>query len=174
MFLSTFWKELFKIAGTQLKHSTAYHPETNGQTEVVNRCLETYLRCLSSDHPRAWFKYLYWAELWYNTNFHSSLQATPLHVVYGRDAPTLLRFQPGSTLNSDLEIMLRERDQMLPQIQYHLTQAQQLMKNNADKHKRDLEFQVGDMVLLKLRPFRQKSVDEAYLPDVVCKVLWPY
>lgn len=53
VFLNHFWTELFKLQGTYLRRSTAYHPQTNGQTEVVNRCVEAYLQCFAYDKPRS-------------------------------------------------------------------------------------------------------------------------
>ncbi|CAH9141087.1 unnamed protein product [Cuscuta epithymum] len=97
IFLSSFWSELFKLAGTTLKYSTAYHPQSDGQTEVVNRCLETYLRCLSGSKPRQWVKWLPWAEYWFNTNYHSSLKSTPYQALFGQQPPSIIRGRGGST-----------------------------------------------------------------------------
>lgn len=81
VFTSNFWKELFRLQGTQLNMSTSYHTQTDGQTEVVNRCLENYLRCFTSDRQKDWVRWLPWAEWWYNTTYHSSTKQTPLEAV---------------------------------------------------------------------------------------------
>jgi hypothetical protein len=64
--------------------STAFHPQTDGQSEVVNKIIAMYLRCITGDRPRTWVDWLSWAEYCYNTSFHSALRATPFEVVYGR------------------------------------------------------------------------------------------
>lgn len=67
VFVSEFWQGLFKLQGCSMNLSTAYYPQSDGQTEVVNRCLETYLRCMASDKPQLWSRWLSLAEYWYNT-----------------------------------------------------------------------------------------------------------
>jgi hypothetical protein len=95
IFMSNFWREMFKLQGTKLKMSSAYHPESDGQTEVVNRCLETYLRCFIADQSKTWVLLVPWAEYWFNTTYHASTGKTPFEVVYGRTPPTMVRWIQG-------------------------------------------------------------------------------
>lgn len=92
LFLSAFWKQLFKVQGTKLKYNTSYHPETGGQIEVVNGSLQTYLRCFVSDHPCYWFKFRHLAEIWHNTSYHSTNNMTPFQALYGRPPPTIQNY----------------------------------------------------------------------------------
>lgn len=62
VFTSSFWRHLFKLQGTTLLMSSAYHPQTDGQSEAVNKCLEMYLRCLVYENPKLWYRHLGWAE----------------------------------------------------------------------------------------------------------------
>lgn len=89
IFLSSYWRELFKLTGTTLRMSSSYHPKSDGQTEVLNRCVETYLHGFSSDRPHGRNKWLPWAEYCYNTGFQSSAGSTPFEVVYGIPPPVL-------------------------------------------------------------------------------------
>ncbi|GAU13119.1 hypothetical protein TSUD_174190 [Trifolium subterraneum] len=174
IFVSHFWRELFKLQGTTLKMSSAYHPETDGQTEVINRCLESYLRCFASDQPRTWSHWLPWAEYWYNTTYHVSIGKTPFEVVYGRQAPKLTRFLSNETKVAAVALELKDRDEALSQLKLHLLRAQQQMKKYADKSRRDINFEVGEWVFLKLRPHRQQSVVKRVYQKLAARFYGPF
>lgn len=141
-----------------MKFSSAYHPETDGQTEVVNRSLETYLHCFAADQPNTWSFWLSWAEFWHNTAFHVSTNTTPFEIVYGRPPPSVFQFVPGELQCEAVSRDLLDREEALKQLKYHLARAQERMKKTTDKHRRDESFSVGDWVFLKLRPHCQQSV----------------
>jgi hypothetical protein len=158
IFLSSFWKELFRVQGTSLRYSTAYHPETDGQTEVVNRCLEAYLRCFASDRPRTWYKFLHLAEFWHNSSFHSAIQMTPFQALYGRPPPGIPDYVPGSTIIGSLDSTLQQQQQILQLLKINLKASRQSMQDKANKKRSECTFDTGDWVLLRLRPYRQQTV----------------
>ena len=84
-FTSRFWTSLFQAVGTQLNFSTAYHPQTAGQTERVNQVLEEILRAYCSREPKRWIQYLPLVEYAYNSSYHSSIDMTPFKALYGKD-----------------------------------------------------------------------------------------
>ncbi|WVZ48794.1 LOW QUALITY PROTEIN: hypothetical protein U9M48_000203 [Paspalum notatum var. saurae] len=83
IFTSLFWQKLFKLAGVSLRLSSSYHPQSDGQTERVNQCLETFLRCYVHACPARWMDWLGLAEYWYNTSTHSAIGRSPFEALYG-------------------------------------------------------------------------------------------
>lgn len=158
IFTGLFWKELFKLLGVDLCYSSAYHPQSDGQTERLNQCLENYLRACTHLHPHKWNKWLALAEYWYNTNYHSSLKNTPFFALYGYNPPHLSLDQYLKPSQSEAPQFLSQRGNMLKLIKENLLRAQKRMKFFADAKRIDRSFEVGDEVYLKLQPFRQNSV----------------
>ena len=113
IFMSKFWKKLFELSVTSLRHSTAYHPQSDGQSEVVNRGLEQYLRAFTQEKPQSWVSLLCWAEFSYNSSYHSGLKMKPFQALYGRIPPTIPAYSKGSTSIQALDDALMERDAIL-------------------------------------------------------------
>lgn len=158
VFMSHFWGEMFKQAGTKLHMSSAYHPQTDGQTEVVNRCLETYLRCFVGNQPRQWPHWIPWAEFWFNTTYSSSTGMSPFKALYGREPPTLLKYADHSSPVDEVNQQLQNRNSILLELKENLLKAQNRMKSSADAKRRDVQFVVDELAYLKLQPYRLKSL----------------
>ncbi|KAL4582981.1 hypothetical protein LXL04_007545 [Taraxacum kok-saghyz] len=142
LFLSRFWTELFTQLGTKLLHSTTYHPQTDGQTEVVNRCLETYLRCFARDEPTTW---------------HSAIGTSPFHALYGRHPPSIPSYTAGSSPIESIDSTLEAHKSLITTLKQTLERTRQRMSDQANKHRTDKSFQVGEFVYLRLRIYRQLS-----------------
>jgi len=158
VFLSRFWRHLFQSMGTTLSRSTAYHPQTDGQTESLNKCLEQYLRCFVSENPRSWVNYLPWAQYWYNTAYHCSAEITPFQIVYGRVPPAIIAYNGNDNDPIEVSTLLQQRDKVLQQLKQNLWKAQVRMKKFADKKRSEVSFEIGDWVFVKLQPYRQHSM----------------
>jgi len=146
IFLSQFWQDLMAFQGVQVQLFTAYHPQTDGQTKIVNKCLETYLRCMCADSPSQWSKWLPLAEWWYNTTFNSSIRATPYEVLYGQPPLVNLPYLAGASKIELVDRSLLSREEMLKLIKFHMME---------DKHRSERQFSVSDMVYVKLHPYRK-------------------
>lgn len=128
VFTSRFWQELFRQTGTTLRMSMPYHPETDGQTERVNQCMGTFLRCFVHSCPKKWSSWLPLAEYWYNTTWHRALRKSPFHVLYGHE-PRHWGIEAVSAMSvSDLNIWISERKEMTELIRMHLLRARDRMK----------------------------------------------
>jgi hypothetical protein len=152
-FTSLFWQSLWSLLGTKLAMSTAHHHETDGQTEVMNKTLEQMLRAFVDAKQDNWCELLPYAEIAYNSAKQASTGYSPFYLNYGQDATLPHNLIDGNYLpderNATVETMLEQLGETLKLVQSNLLKAQEYQKKQADKHRRDEEFSVGDRVLLE-------------------------
>ena len=96
-FMGRLWQENFHLVGTELTPSTSYHPQMDGQTEIVNKWLEGYLRNYVSRKQKAWLRWLHLGEYCYNTTFHMSIGMSPFYALYGYHALTFVDVMSGAS-----------------------------------------------------------------------------
>nr|AAV43966.1 putative polyprotein [Oryza sativa Japonica Group] len=153
-FTSRFWKQLHEALGTDLNFSTAYHPQTDGQTERVNQILEDMLRACALDFEGTWDRCLPYAEFSYNNSYQASIRIPPNEAMFGRKCRTPLCWnEVGEALVFGPD-MLKAADEQVKLIRERLKTAQNRQKNYADNRRRDLEFEKGDHVYLRVSPLR--------------------
>ncbi|GJT17286.1 retrotransposable element Tf2 [Tanacetum coccineum] len=149
--------------------STSYHPRSDGQTEVVNRSLECYLRCMTREQPKQWYKWISLAEWWYNTNFHTSIKTTPFEAVYEKAPPVHIPYIRGESKVEMVDKTIREREAAMELLKFHMKRAQDRMKSQADKHRTDKEFDYGDWIVQKIGQvaYKLELPDYSQLHNVV-------
>lgn len=128
IFLSEVWKEIFRVHGADLNLSTSYHPQTDGQIEITNKTLKTYLQYMTSNAPHTWSRWLPLTEWWYNTTFHRSIQCTPYEIIYGQQPPLHLPYLPGESNSIVVDRSLQKREEVIRILKFHLLRAQNQMK----------------------------------------------
>ncbi|GJW39529.1 putative reverse transcriptase domain-containing protein [Tanacetum coccineum] len=149
LFTSRFWKSLQEAMGTQLDMSTTYHPETDGQSEKTIQTLEDMLRACIIYFGSSWDQHLPLVEFSYNNSYHASIKAAPFEALYGQKCRSPVCWsEVGDSQLTGLELV-RETTEMIVQIKNWLT-ARSHQKSYADVKRKPMEFQVGDMVMLKL------------------------
>ena len=153
-FISRFWTSFQEAMGTRLKLSTAYHPQTDGQSERTIQTLEDMLRSCVIDFGGNWDNHLPLIEFSYNTSYHSSIEAAPFEALYGRKCRTPVCWaEIGESQLSGPEIVQETTDK-ISQIKERLKTARDRQKSYADNRRKPLEFQDGDKVLLKVSPWK--------------------
>ena len=156
-FLGHFWRTLWKRLGTNLNFSSAYHPQSDGQTEVTNRSLGNLLRCLSQQHGGSWDTILSQAEYAYNDSVSRSTGLTPFQIVYGDHPRGVLELRDVNTMerkSAQAEDFANVMKDVQQQVKDRLQKAADKYKTHADKKRRDLQFKVGDLVMVHLKKER--------------------
>jgi len=124
----------------------------------MNHSIEQYLRCFAYTQPSTWFTYLALAEWSYNTSVHSSTNLTPYGVIYSKPPPAVSSYILGTTENEAVDALLSDRDTIHAKLRSRLLKAHTTMKHYADQHCREVQYDVGQLVYVKLRPYWQTSV----------------
>ncbi|GJV55096.1 putative reverse transcriptase domain-containing protein [Tanacetum coccineum] len=131
-FASNFWRSLQNALGTKLDMSTAYHPQTNGQSERTIQTLEDMLRACAIDFGKGWVNHLPLVEFSYNNSYHASIKATPFEALYGRNCHSLVcwtEVREAQILGPEL---IQETTEKIVQIKQRMQAARDRQKSYAD------------------------------------------
>ena len=151
-FTSRFWELVHEAMGTQLRFSTAYHPQTDGQSERTIQILEDMLRACALDFKTSWDKILPYAEFAYNNSYQASIQMAPYKALYGRRCRSPLCWTELTERKLYGPELVDQSIKQIKVIKERLLTAQSRQKSYADKRRRFLEFKKGDHVFLKVSP----------------------
>ena len=153
-FTSRFWPSLQEALGTRLNFSTAYHPQTDGQSERTIQTLEDMLRACVIDFHGSWDRHLPLVEFAYNNSYQASIGMPPYEALYGRRCRTPLCWdEVGERHLSSVELVEETREKVKI-IRQRMRAAQDRQSAYADRRRRPLEFQEGDMVFLRISPWK--------------------
>ena len=153
-FTSRFWSSLQDAMGTRLHFSTAFHPQTDGQSERTIQTLEDMLRACVIEFKGSWDTHLSLMEFAYNNSYKSNIGMAPFEAWYGRKCrtPVCLDEVGGRKLiGPELVQITLDKIQI---VRDRLKIARDRQKSYADKRRRDLQFNVGDRVFLKVSPWK--------------------
>ncbi|GJU31939.1 putative reverse transcriptase domain-containing protein [Tanacetum coccineum] len=153
-FASHFWQVLQKALGTQVFMSTAYHPETDGQSERTIQTLEDMLRACVMDFGGSWDTHLPLVEFSYNNSYHKSIKCSPFEALYGRKCRSPVIWNEVGESQLIGPELVQETTEKIVQIRERLRTARSRQKCYADRRRKPLEFQVGDRVLLRVSPWK--------------------
>nr|GEY82161.1 putative reverse transcriptase domain-containing protein [Tanacetum cinerariifolium] len=140
--------------GTQLDMSTAYHLETDGQSEKTIQTLEDMLRACVIDFGKGWERHLPLVEFSYNNSYHASIKAAPFEALYGRKCRSPVCWAEVGDAQLIGPEIIQESTEKIVQIKQRLQAACDRQKSYADVRCKPLEFQVGDKVMLKVSPWK--------------------
>ncbi|GKC47683.1 putative reverse transcriptase domain-containing protein [Tanacetum coccineum] len=147
-------RSLQKALGTNLDMSTAYHPETDGQSERTIQTLEDMLRACVIDFGKGWVKHLPLAEFSYNNSYHASIKAAPYEALYGRKCRSPVCWAEVGEAQLTGPEMIQETTEKIVLIKQKIQAAQDRQKSYADLKRKPMEFEVGDRVMLKVSPWK--------------------
>ena len=156
-FVGHFWRTLWRMLGTKLQFSSSHHPQTDGQTEIVNRSLGNLMRSLVGDSPRQWDLMLAQAEFAYNGSRNRTTGRSPFEVVYGTNPTTPMELVPipvTKQFSGDAEERAAQIKKMHAQVRKQIDKMNGTYKARADRSRKHVVFQPGDLVWIHLRKAR--------------------
>ncbi|GJX68404.1 putative reverse transcriptase domain-containing protein [Tanacetum coccineum] len=153
-FTSLFWQALHKALGTRLDMSTAYHPETDGQSERTIQTLEDMLRACVLDFGKSWDRHLPLVEFSYNNSYHTSIKAAPFEALYGRKCRSPVCWAEVGDAQLTGPAIIHETTEKIVQIKSRIQAARDRQKSYANIRRKPMVFQVGDKVMLKVSPWK--------------------